>query len=52
MDTRKQIKLADVACVDNRKMTGIEELAANIEAIGLLQPILLTTEPEDKRKKI
>jgi len=49
MDTRKQIKLADVACVDNRKMTGIEELAANIDAIGLLQPILLTTEPEDSQ---
>ena len=45
----KQIKLTDVACVDNRKMTGIEELAANIEAIGLLQPILLTTEPEDSQ---
>ena len=43
---KKQIKLADVACVDNRKMEGIEELAANIAALGLLQPILLTNEPE------
>ena len=43
---KKQIKLADVACVDNRKMEGIEELAANIAALGLLQPILLSNEPE------
>lgn len=49
MEKDRKIKLADVACVDNRKMTGIEELAANIEAIGLLQPILLTTEPEDSQ---
>ena len=43
---KKQIKLADVACVDNRKLEGIEELAANIAALGLLQPILLTNDPE------
>ena len=43
---KKQIKLADIACVDNRRIEGIEELAANIAAIGLLQPILITNEPE------
>ena len=46
MDKDNRIKLADIACVDNRKMEGIEELAANIAAIGLLQPILIMTAPE------
>ncbi len=35
------IRLADVECIDNRKMEGIEELAANIAAVGLIQPIAL-----------
>lgn len=37
----KKIKLADIECVDNRKISGIEELAENIRAVGLLQPILI-----------
>lgn len=47
----KQIKLADVECVDNRKIEGIEELAANIAAVGLLQPIILV-ETEDGKYRV
>lgn len=38
----ESIRLADIECTDNRKMEGIEELAANIAAVGLIQPIVLT----------
>lgn len=38
---KPKIKLADVECIDNRKMTGIEELAANIASVGLLVPLLI-----------
>lgn len=41
MEKKQKIKLADVECVDNRKMEGIEELAANIAAVGLLVPLLV-----------
>ena len=41
MNAKKRLKLADVECVDNRKISGIEELAENINAVGLLQPILI-----------
>ena len=41
MTPNKKIKLADIECVDNRKISGIEELAENIRAVGLLQPILI-----------
>ena len=41
MNPKKKIKLADIECVDNRKISGIEELAENIKAVGLLQPILI-----------
>ncbi len=37
------IKLTDIECIDNRKMEGIEDLAANIAAVGLIQPIALAT---------
>lgn len=35
------IKFTDIECTDNRSMSGIEELAANIAAVGLIQPIAL-----------
>jgi len=41
MNPKKKIKLADIECVDNRKIEGIAELAENIKAVGLLQPILI-----------
>lgn len=37
----ESIKLTDIECTDNRSMSGIEELAANIAAVGLIQPIVL-----------
>lgn len=37
----ESIKLTDIECIDNRSMSGIEELAANIAAVGLIQPIAL-----------
>lgn len=37
----ESIKLTDIECTDNRSMSGIEELAANIAAVGLIQPIAL-----------
>jgi len=52
MDTRKQIKLADVECTDNRAMNGIEELAANIAAVGLLQPVILTPAAENGKYRV
>lgn len=35
------IKLTEIDCTDNRKMEGIASLAENIEAVGLIQPIVL-----------
>lgn len=35
------IEITKIDCTDNRKMEGIEELAANIDAVGLIQPIAL-----------
>lgn len=35
------IKISDIICNDNRKTDGIEELAANIKEIGLINPITL-----------
>lgn len=49
---KKQIKLADIECVDNRKMEGIEELAANIAAVGLLQPVILTPVAENGKYRV
>ena len=37
----ESIKLTNIECTDNRSMSGIEELAANIAAVGLIQPIAL-----------
>lgn len=34
--------ISEIECIDNRRMTGIDELAANIAAVGLIQPIALT----------
>ena len=36
-----RIPIADVECTANRKMEKIDELAASISSLGLLQPILL-----------
>ncbi|MCQ2378011.1 MAG: ParB/RepB/Spo0J family partition protein [Victivallaceae bacterium] len=35
------IKISDIICNDNRQTDGIEELAANIKEIGLINPITL-----------
>lgn len=37
----ENIRLAAIECTENRSMSGIEELAANIAAVGLIQPIVL-----------
>lgn len=37
----ENIRLAAIECTENRFMSGIEELAANIAAVGLIQPIVL-----------
>lgn len=39
-----ELKIIDIECTDNRKMSGIEELAENIAAVGLIQPIALKDE--------
>lgn len=39
-----ELKIIDIECTDNRKMSGIEELAANIAAVGLIQPLALKDE--------
>ena len=33
----ENIRLAAIECTENRSMSGIEELAANIAAVGLIQ---------------
>lgn len=52
MSKNEKIKLADVECVDNRAMNGIEELAANIAAVGLLQPVILTPAENGKYRVV
>lgn len=44
------IELTKIECTDNRVMVGIAELAENIKAIGLINPITLAKNPEDAGK--
>lgn len=44
MHKMNELKIIDIECTDNRKMSGIEELAANIAAVGLIQPLALKDE--------
>ncbi len=54
---REQIEYIDIALIDNDpnnfyEISGLDELVANIELIGLQQPIRVRTNPEDTQRVI
>lgn len=56
-DTREQIEYIDIGQIESEpgnfyKLTGLEELAANIEVVGLQQPLRVRTSDQNPRKVV